>query len=217
MNRILILSEKPSDLSDLILKNCKGSELRAPDKPFDGADFDALCLLSGNREHPITYPSPVRACIERFRATGKPVFAEFVEAIGGSVDNGITETTHHRMVFDPTDFPVAGLSTGAVLDDHNNDCITYAFRNHAKKPILTMHSYICAHDQIEMSAEELEKGVWALWWLSDTTLLCAFRLCNFRRARLAPRGHFEALITQILCFLAGEKVVPVFEKPVCYY
>ena len=217
MNRILILSEKPSDLSDLILKNCKGSEFRAPDKPFDGADFDALCLLSGNREHPITYPSPVRACIERFRATGKPVFAEFVEAIGGSVDNGITETTHHRMVFDPTDFPVEGLPTGAVLDDHNNDCITYAFRNHATKPILTMHGYICAHDQIEMSAEELEKGVWALWWLSDTTLLCAFRLCNFRRARLAPRSYFEALITAILSFLAGEKVTPAFEKPVCSY
>ena len=93
MNRILILSEGPSDLSDLILKSCAGSELRAPDAPFDIKEFDALCLLCGNREKPITYPSPVRACIEAFRATGKPVFAEFVEAIGGSTNNGITETT----------------------------------------------------------------------------------------------------------------------------
>ena len=217
MNRILILSEKPSDLSDLILKNCPGSELRAPHIPFDGADFDALCLLSGNREAPLTYPSPVRACIERFRATGKPVFAEFVEALGGCVDNGAVQTTHHRMVFDPTDFPVEGLPSGAVLDDHNNDCIIYAFRNHAKTPILTVHNYICAHDQIEMSTEELEKGVWALWWLSDNTLMCSFRLCNFRRARLAPRGYWEALITAILSFLSGEKVAPVYEKTVCTY
>ena len=82
MNRILILSEKQSDLSDLILKTCADSELRAPDKPFDTAAFDALCLLGGNVQKPITYPSPVRACIEKFRASGKPVFAEFVEAIG---------------------------------------------------------------------------------------------------------------------------------------
>ena len=162
MNRILILSEKPSDLSDLILKNCVGSELRAPDAPFDIEEFGALCLLCGNREKPITYPAPVRACIEAFRAAGKPVFAEFVEAIGGSVNNGITETTHHRLVFDPTDFAVEGLPAGAVLDDHNGDCITYAFRNHAKTPILTMHNYVCAHDQIEMSAEERKNGVWAL-------------------------------------------------------
>lgn len=217
MHRILILSENPSDLSELILKNCVGAELRAPDKPFDGADFDALCLLSGNREKPYTYPSPVRACIEKFRTTGKPVFAEFVEAIGGSTNNGITETTHHRLVYDPADFPVEGLPAGAILDDHNGDCITYAFRNHTKVPILTMHNYICAHDRIDMSAKERETGVWALWWLSQNTLLCAFRLCNFRRARLAPRAYFEALITEILRFLAGEKISPAFEKPVCTY
>ena len=217
MNRILILSEKPSDLSALILKNCVGAELRTPDKPFDTAEWGALCLLGGNVQRPITYPAPVRACIEKFRATGKPVFAEFVEAIGGSTDNGITETTHHRLVYHPTDFPVEGLPAGAVLDDHNGDCITYAFRNHAKTPILTLHSYVCAHDQIDMSAEEAEKGIWALWWLSDNTLLCAFRLCNFRRARLAPRSYFEALLTGILSFLAGEQITPVFEKPVCSY
>ena len=217
MNRILILSEKQSDLSDLILRSCAGSELRAPDEIFDTEAFDALCLLCGNREKPFTYPSPVRACIERMRHAGKPVFAEFVEAIGGSSNNGITETTHHRLVFDPTDLPIEGLPAGAVLDDHNGDCITYAFRNHAKKPILTLHNYICAHDQVDMSAEESEKGTWALWWLSERTLLCAFRLCNFRRARLAPRAYFEALITEILCFLSGEKVTPVFENPVCRY
>ena len=181
MNRILILSEKPSDLSDLILKNCKDSELRAPDIPFDGADFDALCLLSGNREIPLTYPSPVRACIEKFRATGKPVFAEFVEALGGCVDNGAVQTSHHRMVFDPTDFPVEGLPTGAVLDDHNNDCIIYAFRNHTKAPILTVHDYICAHDVTDISACDAEKGIWALWWQGKNTLMCSFRICNLCR------------------------------------
>ena len=217
MNRILILSEKESDLSRLILKTCPESVLRAPDAPFDTKEFDALCLLCGNREKPITYPSPVRACIEAFRATGKPVFAEFVEAIGGSTNNGITETTHHRLVYDPTDFSVTGLPCGAVLDDHNGECITYAFRNHAKAPILTLHNYICAHDQIEMSTEEHENGIWALWWLSESTLLCAFRLCNFRRARLAPRSYFESLITAIISFLAGEKVTPVYDKPICTY
>ncbi len=217
MNRILVLSTKPSDLSNLILSTCAGAELRAPDKPFDAAEFDALCLLGGNEQISITYPSPVRACIEKMRHMGKPVFAEYVEAIGGSVQNSITETTHHRLVYNPADFPVEDLPAGAVLDDHNNDCITYAFRNHAKAPILTCHNYVCAHDQIGMSTEEMEKGIWALWWLSDNTLLCAFRLCNFRRARLVPTSYWQSLITEIISFLSGEKVTPAFQAPICTY
>ena len=62
----------------------------------------------------------------------------------------------------------------------------------------TCHDYICAHDQIDMSDTDAEKGIWALWWLDDTTMLCAFRLCNFRLARLAPSAYWKAIISEIL-------------------
>lgn len=217
MNRILILSRKASDLSALILESCPGSELRTPEKPFDPNEFDALCLIGGNEGTPTVYDAPVRDSIERMRAMGKPVFAEFVSALGGSSENGITETTHHRLVYCPDDFPVDDLPRGAVFDDHNNDCITYIFRNHAKRPILTCHDYVCAHDRIDMSNEEAEKGIWALWWLDSTTMLCSFRICNFRRARLAPSAYWKALVSKIVSFIAGEAVAPVFKAPICTY
>ena len=217
MNRILVLSNKPSDLSELILLSCPGSEIRKPDSPFDPYEFDALCLLGGNEEKPAVYDAPVRYAIEKMRELGKPVFAEFVSAIGGSSENGITETTHHRLVYSPSNFPISKLPAGAVLDDHNNDCITYIFRNHAKHPILTCHDYVCAHDLIEMSDEDAEKGIWALWWLDNATLLCAFRICNFRRARLSPSDYWKPIISAIISFLAGENVDPAFKEPVCDY
>ena len=77
MNRILILSSKESDLSNLILSSCTSSELRSPDVPFDPYKYDALCLLGGNSPSPAVYPAPVRAAIEKMRELKKPVFSEY--------------------------------------------------------------------------------------------------------------------------------------------
>ena len=164
MNRILILSTKESDLSELILSSCEGSELRCPTQPFKASEFDALCLLGGNEPSPAIYPAPVRAEIEKMRELGKPVFSEYASAIGGALENGVTETTHHRLVYTPDDFPIDALPKGAILDDHNNNCITYCLRDHDFHPILTCHSYLCAHDIIDISKDDAEKGIWALWW-----------------------------------------------------
>lgn len=217
MNRILILSSKESDLSEIILSSCEGSELRSPNEPFDTNEFDALCLLGGNEPSPTLFPAPVRCAVEKMRELGKPVFSEYASAIGGALENGIVHTSHHRLVYSSADFSVDALPNGSVLDDHSNDCINYSFRDHSFKPILTCHNYICAHDQINMADEDAEKGTWALWWLGKTTLICSFRICNFRRARLAPRDYWEPLIAEIISFLAGEKIAPCFKPPICTY
>ena len=217
MNRILILSSKESDLSDLILSSCPSSILRSPEEPFDPYEFDALCLLGGNSPSPAVYPAPVRAAIEQMRKLNKPVFSEYASAIGGALENGIVRTSHHRLVYSPDDFPINDLPRGAVLDDHKNDCINYCFRDHDFCPILTCHDYICAHDQINMTKEEAEKGIWALWWQGKSTLMCSFRISNFRRARLSPRDYWEPLIASIVSFLAGEKIAPHFKAPICSY
>ncbi len=218
MNRILLIARERTDLGDLLQKCCPDVTVISPEvQTFDAGCFDALCILGGCEDESLLLSPALRECVEEMREQKKPVFTEFVRSIGGSYLNTQLTTTHHRMVFADKELPVEGLSTGDVLDGHNNDCIDYCFKNKSAYPILTYHDYVCAHSHVEMDEETYKKGVWALWFLDPTTLICSFRLCNFRRARLAPRRCFEALITAILSYLAGERVTPLFEAPVCTY
>ena len=217
MNRILLITEKESDFSNLLQKSCDGVTVMTPDVRFFDIDaYDALCVLGGNTDDGIVLNAPLRVCVEKFRAMGKPIFCEFVQSISSAYIAGVVHTTHHRMAFDGRDFSVEGLTAGDVLDGHENDCIKFVFIPKSAYPILTYHSYICAHSHIEMSEEEYRKGICAMWREGEL-LACAFRLCNFRRARLAPRKSFEALVAAIVRFLAGENVTVDFQTPVCNY
>ena len=99
------------------------------------------------------------------------------------------------MVFADKDFSIPGLVMGDVLDGHENAYIRYGYVPDVY-PILSCHEYVCAHSHIDMSEEEYKKGVPALW-KKDNLLVCSFRLCNFRHARLAPRRSFEALVAAV--------------------
>ena len=217
MNRVLLIAEKESDLENLLKKVCDKVTVITPDVlSFDPDDYDALCILGGNSEEGLVIPAPLRMCVEDLREQGKPVFAEFVRSINTAYIDTMMHTTHHRLVFADNDFKVDGLTTGDVLDGHENDCIRFVFMSAAAYPILTYHNYVCAHSHIEMSDEEYKKGVNAMW-KEDNLITCAFRLCNFRRARLAPRHSFESLITAIIRHLVGENVDVDFDAPVCEY
>ncbi|MBE6583743.1 MAG: hypothetical protein E7649_01995 [Ruminococcaceae bacterium] len=217
MNRILLISENESDFGNLLIKTCPDVTVISPDTlSFDPDDYDALCILGGNTEEGLVLPAPLRMCVEELREQGKPVFAEFVLSISSAYKDKTLHTTHHRMVFADKDLAVAGLKTGDVLDGHENDCVQFVFTRPSAYPILTYHDYVCAHSHIEMSEEEYKKGIIAMW-REDNLLACAFRLCNFRRARLAPSHSFEALIAAIIRHLAGEDVDVEFEAPVCEY
>ena len=220
MNRILMLSQEASDLSDLILANCPGSALYSPfaqDIPVD--DFDAICVLGGNEDLPLLLPAPLRCAMEAARIAGKPVFTEYIGSIGGSYLAYATPATktYHRTVYVEGGLDCAGLTTGDVLDGHCNNCAEYIFIPKDAKPVLFYHNYVCAHDHIEMDNEKLRKGVWALYKMDANTLVCGMRLCNFRRARLSPVREWESILTEILRFLAGEKIQVTFHAPVCTF
>ena len=218
MNKILIITRKSSDLSDLILANCPGAAICDPFEVVPVEEYDALCILSGNEDRPLVLPAALRARVEKAREAGKPVFAEFVASIGHAylgVDIPAT-MTHHRMVYTQGGLDCEGLRTGDVLDGHYNSCCQYAFLPKTKKPILYYHPYVSAHDHIEMEDEALRKGILALY-RDESTLVCGLRLCNFRRARLSPVGWWERLLTEILRHLAGEKIEVFFKAPVCTF
>ena len=220
MNRILILSREASDLSDLILANCPGSALYSPfaqDIPVN--DFEALCVLGGNEKSPLLLPGALRCQFESFRAAGKPVFTEYVASIGGSylAYGNPTVMTHHRVIYVEGGLDCEGLTTGDIMDGHYNNCAEYIFIPKDAKPILFYHSYINAHDHMDMPDEKLRKGLWALYKMDANTLVCGFRLCNFRRARISPVKEWESILTGILRYLAGEKILVHFRAPLCTF
>ena len=217
MNKILILSRGESDLTKLIVDTCPGACLVDYTEPClqETEDYDALAILGGNAEDPLSLHIPMRARVEKMRERGKPVFCEYVRAIGDDYTYGIIEEkTHHRLVVGSAG-DSTGLLAGDLLDGHWNRCICYAKDSGNTDAILAYHDYVCAHDHKDMTPGEHRKGRRALWMMDGHTMICAFQLSNFQKARLAPRESWGKLITFIVSFLAGEPVQPRFPAPTC--
>lgn len=218
MNRILLISSPDNDLAKLILKTAKDTVLLSPDaKAIPKEHFDALCILGGDRDNALRLHPYLRLAADQFRAEGKPVFCEFVVSVGQSYSDAPREMTHHRMVYEDGILPQNRLQSGDVLDGHYNSCLAYHFVPKSAKRVLNYYDYVCAHDHVLLTDEQKQTGLPALWFHDDNTLVCGFRLCNFRRARLAPRENWEALIQAIIYFLLGESASVRFESPVCSY
>ena len=217
MNRILVLTDKESDLSLLLQKSCNATVMPLSTVCVDDTAFDALCVLVGNGEYPTNLSAPLHDCMDKMRRAGKPVFCEFVGPIGGVRLRGTTSYVRQRMAFNANNFAVEGLPQWALFDGQSNECIKFLPRTEEQSPILTYQEYVCAHSVAELTEEQHKEGVWALWWLDKNTMVSSIRLCNFRRARFAPKDNWEMLIAAILSFLAGEKVSPAFEDPVCQF
>ena len=216
MNRLLLIMEHESDLSNLLQRTFDDVTVISNNSHwFDINEYDALCVLGGNTDEGVVLNPSLRLCYDKFRSQGKPIFCEFVLSVSSAYISTKFNTIHHRMVFSDKDFPIPGLVTGDVLDGHENTYIRYAYRP-STYPILTCHEYVCAHSHIEMNEEDYKKALCAMW-KEGNLIVCGFRLCNFRRARLAPRRSFEALISAIVHHLAGEDIAIEFEPPVCRY
>jgi hypothetical protein len=214
MKKLLILSSPDNDLTELLLRAIPDAVCYLPTAaniPFDA--YDALCVLGGDGTEPLILPSPVRMGVERMRQAGKRVFAEFVASISQLYCDKPLRTTHHRMMM--VDGTVSSLPQGAILDEHYNERIPYYFVPADTHVWMKSYDYICGHDRVEVTQELRQGGAFALGTIDDHTLLCAFRLCNFRRARLAPRTAWEALIGAIVRFLMEEDVMLPFAAPIC--
>ena len=217
MNRILVLTDGESDLSLLLKEACNATVMPLDTVCVDNEAFDSLCVLLGNNVYPTNLSAPLHDCMEKMRRAGKPVFCEFVGPIGGVRLRGTTNMVRQRMAYNAKGFPVDGLTNGDLFDGQSNECIKWLPKTEEQTPILTYQEYVCAHSNAEITEEQHREGFWALWWLDKNTMVSSIRLCNFRKARFAPRASWEALISAILSFLAGEKVTPTFAPPVCQF
>ena len=215
MNKILIVTDCVSDLSGVLLASCEAEMI-----DFQGlgdTKLDSFCsvaLLAGNSGSPVTLDAAARTNIERYRAGGGRIFSEFICSIGQMYAGTPERLTHHRSVFTGcTD--IEGLETGDLFDTHYNENITYYYQPKNITPILVCHPYLGAHSKVTLPANELLCGVPSLWLYDDNLLVCAFRLSNFNRARLAPQAKWHALIEYIAGWLNGSSVNTVFPEPLC--
>jgi hypothetical protein len=151
--------------------------------------------------------------VERMREAGKRVFCEYVSSISYIHCNQPLRSTHHRLIV--SDAICAPLAIGDLLDDHYNERISYYYMPQNVRVFLRYFDHTCGHDHVDMPKEELDTGAFGLGALDENTWICAFRLCNFRRARLAPRDHWEAVLSLVVRYLAGEEVKLAFPDPVC--
>ena len=215
-NKILIISKTKNDMVRTVLSTCPGAVWYTPEEadiPFD--KYDALCILGGDGEHPLTLPAPLRIAAEAMRSQHKPVFCEFLSSFGPAYAGEPAVSTHHRLIYSDEYAQIEGLARGDVMDDHYNEVLSYYFAPKSGKPILTYHDHICAHDSFDMDPETFRNGRWGLWLLDQNTLIASFRLCNFVRARLAPAKSWQAVAGFIISFLAGTPATPKYPKPVC--
>ena len=217
MHKLLILSYTPSDLSDLLLQSCPGASFVsfAESKDLCLQDWDALAVLGGCGETGCILPASIREQAENMANAGKPVFCEFCMSFGCFYAGEPEPMSHHRLVVRNAPDRPAALEVGDILDGHMNDCLSYYFCPEDRPAVLTYHNYLCAHDHIDVDGLAEERR--ALFYAADNLLICAFRLCNFHRARLAPAARWQALITSVVSFLAGESVSPVYPEPVCTF
>ncbi len=214
-NRILIVSDKSSDFSDVLLTSFSAQMVSFRQLgDIDLSDYYSVALLAGNSNAPVTLDAAARTGIERFRAAGGKVFSEFISSIGQLYSGTPERLTHHRSVFTGC-ADVEGLETGDLFDTHYNENITYYFQPDNITAILMCHPYLSAHSKVDLAADELLYGISSLWLYEENTMVCAFRLCNFNRARLAPQAKWRVLIEYITGWLAGSKVKTVFPEPVC--
>jgi len=217
MNKLLILSHDESDLSAMLRQVCPQTELYnfCDWRTIDFAAYDAYAFLGGNGEEAELFVPQLRVIFESLRETGKPILAEFIRSVGYYCSGKVEKMDHQRMVYREQDIHIEGLVPGDILDGHLNDCCRYDFLPDNLHAILTYHNYINAHDHMDPSA--VDGGTAALWMLDENVMISSMRICNFHRARFAPEKNWQCILTHILNFLAGEKTVPVFPEPICFF
>ena len=167
--------------------------------------FDACAVLGGVEEEPILLPIQMRLELEAFRGTGRPVFVEWCESIGCVRMNygELKHTISDRMVY--TGEGTEGLQKGTLLDDHANKFIPFCCFTGSEKPIVCWTGHVIAHTRLE-PLPTYSLSDYALFALEENTLICAFRLCNYVKARFAPQKAWDGIVSQIVSLLVGKKV-----------
>lgn len=169
----------------------------------DFEQFGAIAIFGGTEDKPILFTPQQRTVLEEQISKGKKVFSEFTASIGNVYSEQPSNTRYQRLVFCSENAEIESLTVGMLLDDQAGTRIKPHDITCVHTTPLLQYTTIHAHDKIELTPSFHEKiGDRALWFDEPGNLLiCSFRLCNFVKARFAPKQRFAAVIEYILNWL----------------
>jgi len=239
--KIAVIANGKSDLLDILLNNSIKSAAEysiCTLKPnevhkHDLNSFHSIAILGGTSDKPLILSPVDRVKIEEQIEKGKKLFAEYVGSICYYYYPEPATTRFDRLVFIPNTVEIAGLEPGDLLDDQCNSFINpYPGMTSGSTPIL-QYVNMDVHkkadiDQMQMqiqkkhisnkfiNADNTGEAKLGLWLdRRENLLICSFRLCNFIKARFAPKSKWKSLIAYIYNWITGE-VLDINEIPEAY-
>lgn len=195
MKKLLIITNRPSDLSETFA-SCASAELVTVLQAFDtNLDvYDAIALLGGTEENAVILPAGLRIKLESFADSKKPMFLEYINSFRCVYSAPKKQISHHRLI-SLTD-SITGIEKGGLLDSHYCSYARPYYSMPNAVSLLEYRDYIPSHD-----TADTEGAGDTAFWQDGNLLSCAFRMCNYAKARFAPRQRWESLVKYICSFL----------------
>ncbi|WP_249315475.1 hypothetical protein [Bacillus sp. FJAT-49711] len=210
-NRLAVITYHESDFLNAIKTMVPEAAIILPHDFTDEnlESFDSIALLGGGDEEPLLLEPRQRVALENQIHKGKRVFAEYVASIGNVYFSKPESTRYDRLVYCSSTSDIPDLKIGSLLDDQCGQRIMpHDITCTHDIPIL---QYVRrhAHDHINLD-ETLFSNISdrALWFDHPKNLLiCAFRICNFRKSRYSPWNEIKKLVEFIIGWLLDRKVL----------
>ena len=214
---ILIISDRASDLSDVIMKS-EDSKLLSFDEAEkeDLSNYSAIALLAGTTDsRPRILTAELRIKIDDFASKGKPIFYEwcgslaYTYTVGDDYTDGRDSTNDAQSRYVYLGENTEKLTCGDLLDSQSNKGCIYRFIPDGAYPILYNAGHVIKHDHIspdEIDVKNSPTKYWRLWYYDKSQMICSFRICDFVKARFVPFNSWLGVIEIILKHL-GVKTI----------
>ena len=206
MCKLLVVTNKESVLSSLLQRSFRFCDIITVNQVLDTDldAYDAFAVLGGAESEGIVLLPVIRKKLDEQIFKGKKFFAEFVRGIGQLSFLEIESTRFARPVL-INSHPITGnLEKGTILDEQSNNRLVVYKTTNRQRPILQyvkVPKGFYKVDKVEEIKNELSH--YALWQEGENLMVSSFRMCNFSKAKFAPRKVWAQLISGLISWLGG--------------
>ena len=219
MNKLLVITAEESVLSMLLRDSFAHCDVIGVEQVLhtDLDSYDAFALLGGTSEKGITLLTPIRKALDEQIFKGKKFFAEFVHGIAQVSFLETKSTRFSRPVMINTGEITGSVERGDILDDQSNNRLVVYKSTNRQTPIMQYVKVPKGFYQIKNIDDiKNDPSHYALWLEGSNLLVCSFRLCNFSKAKFAPRRTWTQVVSGVIRWLGGavsqETIMKCFEK-----
>ena len=224
MSKLLVVTERESVLSGLLLRSFAQCDVISVDQVLDTEldSYDAFAILGGTEGEGITLLPVIRKRLDAQIRKGKRFFAEFVRGIGQLSFLEIESTRFARPVLMNPHEVTGTLERGTILDEQSNNRLFVYKATNREKPILQYVKVPKGFYKVNKVDEiKNELSHYALWQEGENLLVSSFRMCNFSKAKFAPRHVWAQLISGLIRWLGGsaaeQKIMDCYDAEFALY